>query len=58
MKRNDKKKCSLVGDLAIDHDFKIEFRMLRVARVNLDRRPYTKVREVYPTERGTRTHHL
>jgi hypothetical protein len=34
-----RKDSALVGDLAIDHDFKVESRMLRVSRVDLDRGP-------------------
>jgi hypothetical protein len=39
-------KTALVGDLAIDHHFKVEFRMLRVSRVDLDRGPTTNQKSI------------
>lgn len=54
-----KKDDALVGDLAVDHHFKVEFRMLRVSRVDLDRGPtpinsvHTRTTDGHQTPRTT-----
>ena len=54
-----KKDNVLVGDLAINHHFKVKFRMLRVSRVDLDRGPtpiisvHTETTDGHQTPRTT-----